>query len=222
MRKARVLFVLVVLFFILLLADKAFASWYAGNSRYNARGATGYISTPSDPLIMVASGLSNWVSTLHEDANGKDWMQTGWRYYDHYTGLPKRYWEYCYDYGGPGQDCLANNVGTQGWGTTNDYWVIWDGNQSWCAYSGFVQVQCVDNLHNAPATVVAKSEVHGSSHNPLDTIFDDVRYKATDNVWRHFNQDHFSSDFPYEVEIFTNYHYRNYRLDIIYMPLMVK
>ena len=72
--------------------------------------------------------------------------------------------------------------------------------------------------------VMAKSEVHDNPNNPLDTTFSEVRYKADDGVWRLFDQDRISNDFPYDVEVFTNYQYRTHRMSThdIFLPVVVK
>lgn len=112
-----------------------------------------------------------------------------------------------------------HSFGNQSWGTSEDYWVVWrDDRTVWCAIIDGVEEHC-KYVHIAPITVQAKSEVHISSLNELDTIFQSVRYKDT-QVWRYFDQKNFSSDAPYFVDANTNYDYRNYRGNTIYLPLV--
>jgi hypothetical protein len=213
----------------MLVVDNTLADWWAGNSRQNAYGATALISSPLNPLILITdTGQSNWVSTLHQHNDLKDWIQSGWRYYEYYTeDVPAQYWEFCDNCWDPGFIHDHLNYGFHNWDTTVDYWVIWDENERWCAYSGpgtTIQRHCQPNLHAAPILIVAKSEVHDSPLNPLDTTFSDVRYKAADVIWRLFDQNRFTSDFPYGVEVYANYHYRTHRLSTydIYLPIVIK
>lgn len=214
----------------LLCAYNVSADWWAGNSRLNAYGATALISSPGNPLILVEdTGQSNWVSTLRQGSGTKDWIQTGWRYYENYdVNIPKQYWEICINCWEPGYTQNSDDkYAFHSWGTSVDYWVIWDENERWCVYSGpgtTIQRHCEPNLHDAPMLVMAKSEVHNSPFNPLDTTFSEVRYKADDGVWRLFDQDRFSDDFPYGVEVYANYQYRTHRLSTLdtYLPIVIK
>jgi hypothetical protein len=97
---------------------------------------------------------------------------------------------------------------------------------TWCAYTGGLKRFCVDNLHGGGIKVMAKSEVFISSLNSLDTIFSQVRYKNPyDNVWYLFdNRRNWIKDFPYDIEIFSNSHFRTYRVNtpMIYLPVINK
>ena len=209
-------------------ANRTYADWQVGNYRDSTNGVTALIFTPGTrPFLIEAgsSGQANWVSTLVEDINGKDWLQAGWRYY-YWDAVPKHYYEYCIDcqIEGLGTYYIDDSFATQTWGTVVDYWIIWDGNQRWCAYTASIQRECVDNLHTAPALVLGKSEVHNYLRNELDTTFDQVRYKDSANNWRLFDQSHFNTSGPYRVEIYSNYHYRTYRISTheIYLPTISK
>lgn len=83
MKAIRGLLYLVTVVFALAGTKSALASWWAGAERpVSANGVTALISTPQNPLDLIdiaSSGVSNWVSTYDSDANGRDWMQAGWR-----------------------------------------------------------------------------------------------------------------------------------------------
>jgi len=226
----RGLFCLVTIVLALAWTNSALASWWAGAERpVSANGVTALISTPQNPLDLIdiaSSGVSNWVSTYDSDANGIDWMQAGWRLY-WWESIPKQYVEWCIDCSGnQGTYEIRDQFATQSWGTTVDYWVDRDVNSRWCASTAGIVRFCVDNLHSTPVEVYAKSEVHDSLMNPLDTTFDQVRYKdPADGVFKLFdNQVIWIEDFPYDVEIFSNSHYRTFRMTTneMYLPLIVR
>jgi hypothetical protein len=193
MKKAlNISIILSVFLLVFSLADTTMASWYAGIQRIpNANGITAIISTPSNPLNLVKtgqSGVSNWVSTLYSDSNGTGWIQAGWRYY-HWYSIPKQYVEYCINCIGSQGTYFVNEVANQTWGTTVDYWVSRTNNTAqWCATTAGVQRVCVNNLNNAPVKVMAKSEVHDSSLNPLNTYYSQLKYKSpSNNLWYSFD-----------------------------------
>ena len=158
----------------------------------DANGITALISTPNDPLYLVEiplSGESNWVSTYDIDQNGKrDWLQAGWKMY-HWYRVPKQYVEWCIDcIGDQGIYEMKDQFATQSWGTTIDYWVSRDSGSRWCAYTDGLLRFCVDYLHSDPVEVFARSEVHASALNELNTTFDEVRYKdPNDNIFKLFD-----------------------------------
>lgn len=222
-----------MIIFILVNIDNSSANWYAGIERTpHANGVTAQISAPSIPLNMIEpiqgelSGESNWVSTYYVDSNGKDWLQAGWRYYYGYD-TPKQYVEWCINCIGTQGIYDAPNVGNHPWGNTIAYWVDRDSGARWCAYSNGYQRHCEDNLHPVSVTVMAKSEIHSTSLNPLDTTFNNVRYKnPSNNNWYLFNSSRIwvTNYFPYDVWGYNNYHFRTYRHETFeaYIPLLIK
>lgn len=228
-RKQHFTIFVVLLFASLLWAHDTLASWYAGSERIPiADGVTAEISTPNDPLNLVKTDSScvyNWVSTYNSDASGSDWLQAGWAYY-HWDSTPKQYVEWCIDCSGDqGTYEMHNQFANQPWGTTVDFWVSRDTGARWCAYTdGYVRY-CVDDLYNGSMEVFAKSEVHASPQNPLDTNFNSVRYKdPTSGWWRLFDDQRvWIRDFPYDVETFSDSHFRTYRVQTTetFLPLVI-
>ena len=208
---------------IVMFVQRASASWQPGTQLADVYGAWAYISTPSTSLdIIVApqSGQSNWASTP-----GPNWIQAGWRYYYWYT-VPRQYVESCINTcTQQGDYFMDDGFATQGWGTTVDYLIEWvpATTNRWCAYTNGFQRHCRD-VRAAPSTVLVHSEVHVSPHNPLDTTFHAVRYKASDMVWRLFSGNTFYSDFPYDVEAFSDSNFHTYRVETweVFLPVIVK
>jgi hypothetical protein len=206
------------------------ASWYAGGERQiPVNGVTALISTPQvylDLIDLPFSGVSNWVTTVYADANGTDWLQAGWHYY-WWESIPWQFVEWCIDCSGTqGTYEMHDTFATQDWGTTVDYWVIRDAGSRWCAYTAGLLRYCVDNLHSSSMNVQVLSEVHTSTANPLDTTFDQVRYKdPIDNYWKLFDaQVSWVAYYPYDVEVFNNYYFHTYRMatEDIYLPIILR
>ncbi len=177
-------------------------------------GVTAFNFHPAKLIEVASSGVSNWVSTYNSDANRTDWLQAGWRFY-WWDSTPKQYVEWCIDCSGSqGTYEVHDQFATQNWGTTVDYWIDRVGNACCCAYPSGILRYCVEYLHSTPVVVLAKSEVHDGLMNPLDTTFDQVRYKdPSDSIWKLFdNQVIWTKDFPYDVEIFSNSHFRAHRM----------
>lgn len=230
MKVIRIASFLLTIIFALVLTKNALASWWAGAERLVfANGITAQISTPDTPLDLIdiaSSGVSNWVSTYASDANGVDWIQAGWRFYWWYS-VPKQFVEWCIDCTGSNPIYeMKDQFAIQNWGTVVDYWVDRDVNARWCASTEGVVRFCVENLHSTPVEVLAQSEIHDSSMNPLDTTFNQVRYKdPIDGVFKFFdNQTRWIELFPYGVEKFSNSHFRTYRMvtNNLYLPLVVR
>ena len=229
--KFRTAFIILALISMFFQTESGLANWYAGSQRIAAaNGVTAVISAPSIPLELVQvnqSGLANWVSTYNNDANGTDWIQSGWRFYYGYT-TPKQYVEWCIDCdGSQGTYYIDDTFAFHSWGTTIDYWVSREGNTTqWCAFTAGIVRHCAINLHTEPVTVMAKSEVHLSPLNQLNTSFDQVRYKdPADDVWKLFNsQTIWTEDFPYQTIKFSNSSFNNIRVQTteIYIPIILK
>lgn len=223
----RIWIFIIAILIISLQIQNVLASWYAGSKRiFHANGISASISTPQDPPNLVkvnSSGLSNWVSTYY--APDGDWVQTGWRYYHWYTAT-EQYVEWCIDCEGTQGTYEIYPVANQDWGSTVEYRVSrrdWD---RWCADVDGIQQFCVDGVHNSSVEVLAKSEIHDSLQNPLDTLFTNVRYKdQLSGLWYLFD-DHrvWIRDFPYDVEIFSDSHFHTYRLETeeVFLPIVIK
>jgi hypothetical protein len=135
--------------------------------------------------------------------------------------------EYCINCIGSQGTYFVNEVANQTWGTTVDYWVSRTNNTAqWCATTAGVQRVCVNNLNNAPVKVMAKSEVHDSSLNPLNTYYSQLKYKSpSNNLWYSFDsQRTIHENFPYDVQILTNTYFHSYRMvpHEVYLPLVIK
>lgn len=221
MRKLRIA-ISIALIFAFSNIQRSSASWYSGSNLSNVYGAWAYISTPANPIHVVQADYSevdNWVST-----SGPNWIQAGWDFRSEMS-IPKQYVEYCLNSCLFQSDYVLNDTfATQSWGTTVDYLIEWIPGTitQWCAYTNGIQRNCVE-VRNAPSDVQVKSEVHVSPFNQLDTTFNPVRYKGSDMVWREFNQNSFSWNFPYQTQVFSNSNFRNYRVDTyeIYLPHVV-
>lgn len=205
---------------------KAVPPWYAGTRREGVYGLWAYISTPPVPPHTVPmgedrSGQANWVST-----DGPNWIQAGWEYWHWYTTPPRKYVEWCLsNCTQPEHYGYINDFGIHTWGTVVDYMVEWipGTTNRWCAYTDGIQRRC-ENIRTVPTGAQAKSEVHGSSLNELDTVFDPVYYKNPMGIWNVLDMNNFSADFPYQVEIRTNWNFRTFRRTVLphYLPLIMR
>lgn len=218
--------IIILLLSFLAIPTHANANWYSGSEFDPSNGIRAYITA----YVLTGAfqgGESNWVSTFNFDINGTDWIQTGWRYYENYVSGPKQYVEWCIDCtpnGGTYQmhDGFANHQ----WGTTVHYQIKYENDQGWCAYTtGFLRF-CVQGVHPAPSIILAKSEIHFSPLNPLNTDFNSVQYfDQSNNSWVDFdNRVYWDEDFPYSVEIFNNSHFRTFRVNTIevFLPIVVR
>lgn len=230
MKVIRLSLFFIVIVVVLISPKNTVANWYAGAQRtVLANGITALISTPSIPVNLIQSGLSgesNWVSTYYNDANGKDWMQAGWLIRWWYN-TPWQYVEYCIDYHDNYDTCVMSPFyAYQYWGTTIDYWVERTTGSTWCAYTEKYLRECVDNLHSAPVTVLAESEIHDYDKNSLNTVFDLVRYKdPSTGYWVLFDSNVLWIKYlPYTVYTYTNYNFLTYRMIThdVFLPLIIK
>jgi hypothetical protein len=139
---------------------------YAGNRQSGGYGAMTSVSTPAGgilfPSLLPGLGVSNWVSTPPPY-----WMQAGWRF-DQGDVVPRNYWEYCRNLGGPTCDyhVSPSDFDRFLWGETHNYIVDYEtraGFQAWCAYVDGFQVQCADLIRNAPTVMETLTEIHQSS-----------------------------------------------------------
>lgn len=119
-------------------------------------------------------------------------------------------------------DTFSNHT----WGTTTDYKVQHIVDEQWCAFTGGYQRFCVNNLNRYEIKVMAKSEVHATLMNPLNTHYDQVRFlDPADNTWKLFdNQRIWHKDFPFDVVIFSNAHFHSYRVETqeVYLSIVMK
>ena len=226
-------FVALSIFIIILLlhTSSTLANWYAGSRRNPiANGIQSYISTPPSALNLIhrgVSGVSSWISSYYADDNGTDWLQTGWHYY-YWDSTPKQYVEWCVNCdGNQGTYEMHDNFANQNWGNVIQYWVSRDNYTSrWCAYTDGVVRFCVNNLHNRPVIILAETEIHETSMNPINTLFSNVMYKSpTDNVWRLFDdQTTWFKNFPYDIHIYSDSYFHTYRIvtQEIFLPLIIK
>jgi hypothetical protein len=177
-------------------------SWYTGNDLPDAYGVKARISVPSS-IYIHEGGESSWVSIPVPF-----WVQAGWRYYDGlFWPAPKRYIEFNHPIIGH----EINHFGNQEWSTTEEYIVYWDPFLSrWCGQIFFVAGPSCYDVASAPQWVFARSEVHVSSGNQLDTYFSDANYMDSENQWHLFDQEHWLEQAPYRVYKYHFYEFQNY------------
>jgi hypothetical protein len=219
MKGLRAIALIIVMIIFIFCTEKVSADWRVGNTRTNAYGAKANIWVPSSPIYLEESGESNWVSTRMPSIQERYWMQTGWRYYNHpdYPS-PKSYVEYCTPPCGP-LDYYAQNKAILSWGDISEYKVDHYSGTTWCASINGVLQNCAI-VRSAPSTVDARSEIHNSSNNELDTQFSAVYYKTSDGLWFLFDQNFWEEGCPYLVEKDQPYYFRNYRGTCIFLPII--
>lgn len=176
--------------------------WYTGNSQTASYGVRANISAPGIPLNIVQSGVSSYVTSPLPH-----WIQTGWHYLLGLNYFPEKYVEY--EPPGSGNYQLIY-YGTQNWGETSEYKVVWLNGTVWCAWIDGDEKVCVDIGMGAPLVVLAHSEVHDSPQNELNTDFSSVYYLDSNNQWLYFNQPNWREDAPYIVDKIQYYLYRNH------------
>jgi hypothetical protein len=193
------------------MATPTLPTFYTGNARYDVYGVKAVISAPVQSPYLVNiiidggqySGESNWVSipTYPSDPN---WVQAGWRYYYGWL-LPKRYIEH--------KDSMSGydieEYELQTWGTAVEYRVEWQSESAWC---GFIpgHSECY-SIRPAPDNMVfARSEVHASPLNGLDTDFISVSYLDANNQWILFDQSHWVIQAPYAIDQWQPHLFHNY------------
>lgn len=222
----KIIFILVIIVPLFSSISEVTANWYSGTQKADVYGIRAYISAPSI-INIYSEGESNWVSSYYEDSNGKDWIQTGWRYYSDFIWNPKQYVEYCYNCNSSTpiyfmDDSFASHIR----GTTIHYQINRTSNNDWCAYTEGYLRYCAQSLHTIPIIGMAKSEIHGSSYNSLDTIYDVVEYlDPATNSWKILEYPQiWQKDFPYDIKIYNLSYFRTYRMDTteIYFPLIQK
>lgn len=189
-------------------------SWYAGAKQTGIYGVKALISAPAQaPFIDGASppsGQSNWVSIP-----APYWIQAGWRYYENIpegpVALPYVEWrmtsaplgESAYGYRNYGEDIQA-------WGTSKLYTVEWLSRESWCGTVGDNTPICKIVGVSPPQDGFARSEVHASSLNQLNTLFSAVMYQDANGDWHLFDQGLWRMDSPYNIDIYSDSQFRNY------------
>lgn len=182
------------------------ARWYGGNNQTAAYGVKADISTPSSaPYLGDEQGEVSWVSTPnYSDA----WIQTGWHYWA-YNSSARPYVEL-----GPGGGSNMYFYGTQPWGESKNYKVVYDSYfDSWDAYIGGVFRVGLGGsaVPDGNITLLAWAEVHNSSNTVLNTDFNSVMWKDSSGTWYSFNQSTLFAYSPYHYQG-SYYHY------IIYGP----
>lgn len=181
--------------------------WYTGNNRTNSYGVKANISAPSQPpyqIVALHSGQSSWVSLSYPF-----WLQAGWRYYEGWPAA-KRYIEWMMPNPPPGENPYDFAYhGTQSWGDITEYRVVWAGGLTWCGWIGSFQYECKE-IQSAPQYVQARSEIHVSDLNELDTNFFAVQYMDANGMWHVFDQSLWVEDAPYVVDKTYYYQYYNH------------
>ena len=122
---------------------------------------------------------------------------------------------------------MLDEFAVQYFGTTVDYWVSREPGNNWCGITAGAVRYCIENFHLDSVPVYVESEVHGTTLNPMNSTFNEVRYKDPDNgVWRLFDdQVIWIEQFPYTYEAYSYSHFRTYRVNThenIYIPIGFK
>jgi hypothetical protein len=211
---------IIILVFIVIASfvftNQVSADWKVGNRRPNAYGVKANIWTPSNPLYIEESGVSNWVSIPPPY-----WLQAGWHYYKNWP-TPERYVEYCVS---PCQNPDDHDIishGAQSWGTIVEYKVDHYTSTTWCASIDGVLKIC-KITQGAPLEMQVFSEVHNSPDNQLNTRFSNVYYKTVDNRWLVFDQELWREPPPYYIQKDHPYFFNTYRGSrILFVPIAIK
>lgn len=175
-------------------------SWRLGNYRPDAYGVKANISAPSQGLYIQEGGESNWVSLPTPY-----WVQAGWRYYKGWIWA----WSYVESYS-PTTGYEIREYSIHNWGDIIEYKVEWNSNTStWCGWINGVNKACYD-AQPAPITVSARSEVHVSSQNELNTYFWTVSYLDSNGYWTVFDQALWQESPPYVIDKTQFYDFHNY------------
>jgi hypothetical protein len=77
-------------------------------------------------------------------------------------------------------------------------------------------------VRSAPIDMLARSEIHTSSKNELDTQFSAVYYRTSDGLWHLFDQELWNDDCPYGVDKELPYYFHTFRRPCISMPIVNK
>ncbi|WKZ36954.1 MAG: hypothetical protein QY332_03325 [Anaerolineales bacterium] len=174
-------------------------SWHLGNFRPDAYGVRANISAPDQAPSLQDSGESNWVSLPMSY-----WVQSGWRYYKGWIWA----WSYVESFSPTtGYEIIEYSI--HGWGNIIEYKVDWAGGTTWCGWIHGVNKACY-SAQLAPITVSARSEVHVSSQNELDTYFWNVFYKDANGIWYMFDQDLWQENPPYVIDKDQYYQFHIY------------
>jgi len=174
-------------------------SWHLGNFRPDAYGVKANISAPSDGLSLQSSGESNWVSLPTPY-----WVQAGWRYYKDWIWA----WSYVESYS-PTTGYAIQDYSIHNWGNVIEYKVEWTSGTTWCGWIDGENKACYDT-QPAPITVSARSEVHASSQNELNTYFWLVSYLDSSGYWTPFDQALWQEGPPYTIDKTQYYDFHNY------------
>lgn len=180
MEGKKLAFILISIIIVSLsVVDHSSADWHVGNKRLSAYGVKANIWTPSTPIYLEESGISNSVTTPLPY-----WMQTGWRYYVGYQ-IPQSYIEYNPSSG----SYFERNLGDHNWGGIQTYKVEYSSGNIWCGYFGdpVIDYRCAV-IGSAPTDMIAQSEVHVNSGNELNTTYTNVYYKNSNGQWLVFDQ----------------------------------
>jgi hypothetical protein len=213
--------VVLALFVSTAVADGSF--FYAGTElsvSYGARGISAYIHTPASRPVIYGdnpNGQAHWVSIVDTA-----WIQSGWDLYPADTGA-KKYIEYLTT---SGEYWLnpAYEYGSQSWDTGVEYEVNYTPDNQWCAAIGAYVLKCKDIGLAPPVKIGAKSEVYGDSHTQIYTVFDNILYKQSNEVWTAIHDNYFVRDFPYDNFKFSDSHFFTYRPTTheTYLPSVMK
>lgn len=172
--------------------------WYAGNKRDDAYGVQAYVWTPASYPYIETLGSCSWVSTC-----GPNWLQAGWEFWQGWSYIGRYVEHYINGY------YRSDPWGTQNLSSSSHYKVDYGGLSTWWAFidgdnkGGFGPIY-------APLQVQALSEVHESSNNTLNTLFELVEYKDGSSVYRDLDTPNWSEDSPYKVDKYNYYSYRSW------------
>ena len=109
----------------------------------------------------------------------------------------------------------------QPWGNTRGYKIDHYSNTTWCA-SVNDELKLCKIVRVAPTDMLARSEIHSSLKNELDTQFSSVYYRTSDGLWHYFDQELWNDDCPYLVDKDLPYYFHTFSGYCISMPIVNK
>lgn len=203
---------------LLITIQPTFANWYVLSAIISQYGVWANISTPTTRPYMEL--VDNSYQYNHVTLNSDSWIQTGWALGATYSE-PYSYVEVCITHC-TGDPRFYREYTTHILGTKRDYIVEYTPNTGniWCAYIDGAQKEC-RAITSAPESVSAASEVVATSQNTIYTIFQDVRFKNSSNVWQLFDSSWpVKGECPY-VGRGNSANFYSLRGSCAYMPMMV-
>lgn len=177
-------------------------SYYVGTIKSPSyAGIRANIEPRSYPNV-TGSGESCWVSNVYVDDDGMEWLQTGCRYYDGYSGF-RTYVEST-----KAGVYSMQEIGYHVLHYAAPYKVEYESDGKWHAYISGYQKEAM-TFSFSSTTVEAMAEAHSSSIELGPFYFTNVNYKSTSGTWYNMDSTPYA-DSPFHVDITNNYTYKAY------------